>query len=322
MVESLLSVVVPCYNEQESLPETHRRLTSVLEQIERLNYEIVYVDDGSKDDSPGMLRRMQQDDGHVRVLQFSRNFGHQIAITAGIEHCCGDAVVVIDADLQDPPELIPEMIERWRRGADVVYGTRRERPDESTFKRWTAKAFYRIINSLSDIPIPLDSGDFRLMNRRAVNSLLAMPERDRFVRGMVAWVGFRQEPVFYNRSGRFAGTTKYPLSKMIRFATDGIISFSFVPLRIASWVGFTAAGLAFAGILYALIMRLVTDQWVPGWTLLFIALLFMGGIQLVFLGIIGQYLGRVYGEVKRRPLYIVSERIGFPESAAGQGEGR
>jgi dolichol-phosphate mannosyltransferase len=309
----LLSVIVPCFNEEAVIHETHKRLSAVLRTLPVDEFEIVYVNDGSRDNTVQMLRALQAGDPAVRVVSFSRNFGHQVAVTAGLEHASGDAVVLIDADLQDPPEVIREMLERWERGIDVAYGVRGDREGETAFKLWTAKMFYRAINRMSDTKIPLDTGDFRLMDRTVVDALLEMPERDRFIRGMVAWVGFRQEPVLYARAARFAGTTKYPLAKMIRFATDGILSFSLVPLRFATWIGFGAAAFAMLGIVYALVLRLLTDIWVPGWTLLFIALMFIGGVQLVFLGVIGEYLGRVYGEVKRRPLYLVSERLGFAQ---------
>jgi dolichol-phosphate mannosyltransferase len=209
------------------------------------------------------------------------------------------------------------MVECWRQGADVAFGVRRAREGESAFKLWTAKAFYRAINRWSDVAIPLDTGDFRLMDRQVVNALSAMPERDRFVRGMVAWTGFRQDAVPYRRVGRFAGTSKYPFAKMVGFAADGMLSFSLVPLRMAIWMGLSAACLAMIGIAYALVLRVMTDVWVAGWTLLFIAFLFLGGVQLLFLGVIGEYVGRIYGEVKRRPLYLVSERLGFPGSSSG-----
>jgi len=310
----LLSVIVPCFNEEEVILNTHKRLADVLSGISELDFEIIYVDDGSRDATLLILKDIQSGDKRVRVISFSRNFGHQVAVTAGLEYASGDAVVLIDADLQDPPEVILEMLDCWRQGADVAYGVRRYREGETVFKMWTAKAFYRLINRMSDVPIPLDTGDFRLMDRKVVDALLAMPERDRFVRGMVAWIGFRQEPVSYRRAPRAGGATKYPLVKMIRFATDGILSFSLVPLRLATGMGFAVAGLSVIGIIYALTLRLFTDIWVPGWTLLFIALLFIGGVQMVFLGILGEYLGRVYGEAKRRPLYLVKERLGFPEN--------
>lgn len=317
---ALLSVVVPCYNEEPVIRETHRQLTEALADAQDIRLEIIYVDDGSRDATLAILKEIQCSDSRVRVVSFSRNFGHQIAVTAGIEHAAGDAVVLIDADLQDPPEIILEMLSRWRKGVDVAYGVRQEREGESAFKQWTAKAFYRTINLLSDVAIPLDTGDFRLIDRKVVDALLLMPERDRFVRGMVAWAGFVQEPVYYRRAARFAGETKYPLKKMLRFATDGILSFSTVPLRIAIYSGFIVSGLALLGILYAIFLRLLSDTWVPGWTLLFIAVLFLGGIQLIFLGVIGEYIGRIYGESKRRPLYLMKERLGFqaPDNTRSQ----
>ena len=312
---AVISVVVPCFNEEEVISATHRHLVQLLESLDRTEFELVFVDDGSQDGTLEILRTFQATDRRIRVVAFSRNFGHQVAVTAGLEHATGDAVVLIDADLQDPPEVIREMVSRWRRGVEVVYGVRAQRHGETAFKLWTAKAFYRAINRVAEIPIPLDTGDFRLMDRAVVDALLSMPERDRFVRGMVAWVGFRQEAILYNRTARFAGQTKYPLQKMIRFALDGILSFSLAPLRLAIWVGFMTAALSMVGLVYALIMRLLTDIWVPGWTLLFIACASIGGIQLVFLGVLGEYVGRIYGEVKRRPLYVVRERLGFTSTA-------
>ena len=307
----LVSVIVPCYNEEPVLRETHRRLTAALNELAGLRAEILYVDDGSHDATLTILEELQQSVSDVRVISLSRNFGHQIAVSAGLEHAGGDAVVVIDADLQDPPELIAEMVTRWREGADVAYAVRQEREGESAFKLWTAKLFYRLINRLSDVEIPLDTGDFRLMDRKVVDALLAMPERDRFVRGMVAWVGYHQEPIPYRRAARFAGETKYPLKKMLHFAVDGILSFSRIPLRLAVYMGFIASGLALMGILYALALRVFTEVWVPGWTLLFTGMLFMGGVQLVFLGVVGEYLGRIYGETKKRPLYLINKKLGF-----------
>jgi dolichol-phosphate mannosyltransferase len=313
----LVSVIVPCFNEAAVIRATATRLIEALKAIPDVDSETIYVDDGSRDDTLAILRELQAYDERVRLVSLSRNFGHQVAVTAGLEHARGDAVVVIDADLQDPPELIRQMVERWRDGADVAYGVRVEREGETAFKLWTASAFYRAINRMSDVPIPLNAGDFRLMDRKVVDALAAMPERDRFIRGMVAWIGFRQDEVTYKRAARAAGTTKYPLAKMLRLATDGILSFSVVPLRLATWTGFAAAALSVVGIFYALVMRVLTDNWVPGWTLLFIGLLLIGGIQLVFLGLIGEYLGRVYGEVKRRPLYFVKERRGFAAHPTG-----
>ena len=232
---ALLSVVVPCFDEEAVIGETHRRLVATLQSVPDLDFELVYVDDGSRDATLNLLRELQRADARVRVLALSRNFGHQTAVTAGLQCAVGDAVVLIDADLQEPPEVIPEMLERWRRGTDDAYGLRTERDGETRFKRWASGAFYRLLNRLVDIPIPLDTGDFRLMDRKVVDAVLAMPERDRFVRGMVAWTGFRQEPVPYRRAARAAGETKYPFGKLLRLAIDGILSFSLAPLRLVTW---------------------------------------------------------------------------------------
>ena len=309
--KKLLSVVVPCYNEEAVVEETHQRLTEVLRRLDDLEYELIYVDDGSRDRTAAVLEQLHAADESVRVLRFSRNFGHQMAVTAGVEHAMGDAVVLIDADLQDPPEVILRMVERWREGYHVAYGVRTDRDGETAFKLATAKGFYRVMNRLSETEIPLDTGDFRLMDRKVVQALQAMPERDRFVRGMVSWVGFRQVAVPYRRAPRLAGESKYPLFRMLRFALDGIASFSVAPLKVATWMGFVTSGLALVGIIYALVLRLFTNIWVTGWTALFIVVLFMGGVQLLSLGIIGEYVGRIYGETKRRPLYLVQERLGF-----------
>jgi polyisoprenyl-phosphate glycosyltransferase len=307
----LVSVVVPCFNEEEIICDTNRRLRAVLEQAP-VDFEIIYVDDGSTDSTPELLRQLQEGDERVRIVRFSRNFGHQMAITAGIEHGSGDAVVVIDADLQDPPEVILEFVQEWMDGYDVVYGVRAEREGETAFKLWTAKAFYRCIARLSETRIPLDTGDFRLMDRRVVNALLDMPERDRFVRGMVSWLGFSQVGVSYHREARAAGTTKFSFFKMLRFAMDGIFSFSVLPLRIATWTGFAASGVAILGIISAVVARLFgVHGLVKGWTSLLIAVLFIGGVQLICIGIIGEYVGRIYGESKQRPLYVMRERLGF-----------
>jgi dolichol-phosphate mannosyltransferase len=310
-------VVVPCYNEEEALPATHQTLTRVLQSLNAVDFELIYIDDGSSDRSLPILETIQSRDQRVRVISFTRNFGHQIAVTAGLEHAAGDAAVIIDADLQDPPEVIEEMLELWRGGAQVVYGVRRKREGETLFKIWTAKWFYRVISRFSNIKIPLDTGDFRLIDRKVVDAITAMPERDRFTRGMVSWVGFKQVPLAYTRQARHRGQTKYPFGKMVRFAADGLLSFSMTPLRLAIWMGFATAGLALIGIVYAFFIRLLTDSWVQGWAMLFIAMLFLGGVQLVFLGILGEYIGRIFGEVKQRPLYLVQKRLGFEGDSAG-----
>jgi len=310
----LLSVVVPCYNEQEVIGETVRQLQEFCAAVDDLDVELLFVDDGSRDDTRKLLRGFAEADPRIKVVGFARNFGHQVAVTAGIDAARGDAVVLIDADLQDPPAVVHQMIAKWREGYDVVYGTRTERAGESAFKIATARAFYRLLNRLSDVPIPLDTGDFRLMSRAVVDTLRAMPERDRFVRGMVSWVGFRQVALPYRRAERFAGETKYPLRKMLRFATDGILSFSTKPLQLSVAMGMVSALLALVGIVYALSLRLFTSIWVEGWTALMIAVLFIGGVQLISIGILGEYIGRIYNEIKRRPLYVVEEYLGFEDA--------
>jgi dolichol-phosphate mannosyltransferase len=313
----MISIVVPCLNEEEVLRATNRRLVGVLEQLLQ-KFEILYVDDGSTDGTPEILRELQALDERIRVVRFSRNFGHQMAITAGLEHAAGDAVAIIDADLQDPPEVLADFVAKWMEGFQVVYGVRTERDGETAFKLWTAKIFYRAIGKLSDTEIPLDTGDFRLMDRRVVDALLAMPERDRFVRGMVSWLGFSQAAVPYRRAARAAGVTKFSVFKMVKFATDGIVSFSILPLRLATWVGFAASGIAILGILVTVIERLIgMEGLVKGWASILVAVLFIGGVQLICLGIIGEYVGRIYGESKRRPLYVVREKLGFEAKRSG-----
>jgi len=309
-----LSIVVPCFNEAEVLEATHQRLVAMATGAGALDFELIYVDDGSRDATLEILQRVQAGNDAVRVVSLSRNFGHQAAISAGYEHASGDAIVTIDADLQDPPEMIPEMLDRWRRGADIVYGQREIREGEPPLRLMCIKAFYRFINWLSDYPIPMDTGDFRLIDRRVLEALLAMPERDRFLRGMVAWTGFNQEYIRYPRASRYAGETKYPLKKLVRLAVDGILSFSLLPLRLAIWMGFMVASLACIGIVYAVVVRLTTEAWVQGWAMLFTAMLFIGGVQLIFLGVLGEYLGRIYMQSKQRPLYFVKERLGFEPS--------
>lgn len=307
----ILSVVVPCFNEEEVISETFKRLNVFCQELRGLDVEIIFIDDGSKDKTRELLKKYAAEDDRIKVICFARNFGHQIAVTAGIDAAVGDAVVLIDADLQDPPEVIHQMVDKWKDGYDVVYGTRTERPGESAFKLATARGFYRLLNKLSDVPIPLDTGDFRLMSRAVVDTLRAMPERDRFVRGMVSWVGFKQTALPYKRAERFAGQSKYPLRKMLRFATDGILSFSTKPLQMSVGVGMISAVIALMGIAYALFLRVFTSTWVEGWTALMIAVLFIGGVQLVCIGILGEYIGRIYNEIKNRPLYVVQEYVGF-----------
>lgn len=310
----LLSVVIPCYNEEEVIGETTKRLKAFCSELQGIDVELIFVDDGSCDRTRELLKGFAAEDQKIKIIGLARNFGHQIAITAGIDAANGNAVVLIDADLQDPPEVIHEMIGKWREGYDVVYGIRTERPGESAFKLATARGFYRLLNRLSDTPIPLDTGDFRLMSRNVVDTLRAMPERDRFVRGMVSWVGFKQTALPYKRAERFAGESKYPLRKMLRFAMDGILSFSTKPLQMSVAMGMACALLALLGICYALFLRLFTNIWVEGWTALMIAVLFIGGVQLISVGILGEYVGRIYNEVKNRPLYVVQEYLGFDQN--------
>lgn len=311
---NLLSIVVPCFNEEEVISETFKRLMNFCAELKGLAVEIIFIDDGSKDRTRELLKKYASEDARIKVICFARNFGHQIAVTAGIDAALGDAVVLIDADLQDPPEIVHQMIDKWREGYDVVYGTRTERLGESAFKLATARGFYRLLNKLSEVPIPLDTGDFRLMSRAVVDTLRAMPERDRFVRGMVSWAGFKQIALPYKRAERFAGESKYLLKNMLCFAIDGILSFSTKPLQLSVGLGMISAAIALMGIVYALFLRVFTSTWVEGWTALMIAVLFVGGVQLVSIGIMGEYIGRIYNEIKNRPLYVVQEYVGFIEN--------
>jgi dolichol-phosphate mannosyltransferase len=300
------SIIVPIYNERENLPELHRRVSDVMKST-RKRWELVLVDDGSTDGSTDLILELAKKDRHICPVIFARNFGHQIAITAGWDYARGDAVVIIDADLQDPPELILEMIEKWNEGYEVVYAVRAEREGESWFKLWTASLFYRIIYRITDVKIPLDTGDFRLMDRKVVNVLKSMRERHRFPRGMSAWVGFKQIGVEYKRAARVAGETKYPFRKMFRLALNAVTSFSYLPLQVATFVGFFAAGIAIFAIPFVAYLRITGSQAFFGQATTLIAVLFLGGVQLISLGILGEYIGRLYDEAKGRPLYIVRE---------------
>jgi polyisoprenyl-phosphate glycosyltransferase len=306
----LYSAIIPVYNEAEVVPALYWRLTRIMEGLGEL-YEIIFVDDGSRDDSPALLRELWEKDTRVKFLSLSRNFGHQIAITAGLDHSSGQAVIVMDADLQDPPELIPQLIEQWRKGFDLVFAVRQQRRGDGLFKRATAALFYRIFRYLSATDIPMDAGDFRLMSRRAVEALKVIRERNRFIRGLAGWIGFPQTSVPFVRDVRQAGETKYSLKTMVRFAFNGIISFSLVPLQLAGYFGFVVSATSFVYLAYAVWLKLFTDRVVLGWTSVMVAMLFLGGVQLISLGIIGEYLGRIYEEVKQRPLYIIGEAKGF-----------
>jgi glycosyltransferase involved in cell wall biosynthesis len=300
----VFSVVVPVYNEVGNLPELWKRMRGVLDELGQ-PWELLLVDDGSSDGSTEAIERLATEDPRVRPILFSRNFGHQIAVTAGLDYSRGQAVVIIDADLQDPPEVLPDLVEQWRKGYEVVYAVRSEREGESWFKKSTASFFYRLISRITDVRIPLDTGDFRLIDRRVVDSLSEMRERHRFLRGMAAWVGYPQIGVPYKRAARFAGETKYPFRKMLRLALNAITSFSHFPLQIATYLGFVCAGLSALAILAVVVLRLSGNQAFFGQATTLIAVLFLGGIQLISLGLLGEYLGRVYDEVKGRPLYIV-----------------
>lgn len=306
------SIVAPIFNEETILPEFYRRVVATMEPLAE-PFELVLVNDGCRDRSPDVMRQIHEDDPRVKVINFSRNFGHQIAITAGTDHASGEAVVIIDSDLQDPPELIPQMIECWREGYQVVYAVRSERAGETWFKKTTASLFYRLIARITSINIPVDTGDFRLMDRRVVDALGSIREQHRFMRGLSVWVGFKQTGIPYKRDARAAGETKYPLRKMLRFAFDGITSFSYLPLQLATYMGFTIAGLSVLFILLVMVLRLGGEEAFKGQATTLVSVLFMGGVQLIFLGVIGEYLGRIYNEVKQRPLYIVSEKLGFEE---------
>jgi dolichol-phosphate mannosyltransferase len=300
------SIIAPIFNEKENLPELYRRVNEVMSQTGE-TWELILVDDGSTDGSTEIIRELAKNDKHVRPVIFARNFGHQIAITAGWDYARGDAVVVIDADLQDPPELILEMAKKWREGYEVVYAVRAEREGESWFKLWTASLFYRIIYRITDVKIPLDTGDFRLMDRKVVDVLKSMRERHRFPRGMSAWVGFKQVGVEYKRAARVAGETKYPFRKMFRLALNAITGFSYFPLQVATFFGFASAGLAILAIPVVVYLRASGSQAFYGQATTLIAVLFLGGVQLISLGILGEYIGRLYDEAKGRPLYIVRE---------------
>ncbi|GAD80499.1 glycosyltransferase family 2 protein [Vibrio ezurae] len=306
-MKKTVSIVIPCYNESEVIDVTVEELLSVTNNIANYQFELIFVNDGSADDTEAKLLVHGKAHDNIRVISFSRNFGHQQAVSAGLDVSTGDAVVLIDADLQDPPKLIEDMIAKWEEGFDVVYGTRSSRDGESKFKLMTAKWFYRLLNYLSEVKIPLDTGDFRLMDRQVVDHLIAMPEKSRFIRGMVSWIGFNQTSINYERSARFAGESKYPLTKMLKFGIDGILSFSVKPLKLSIMMGFACSGVAMLMLLYSVYIRLMTDHWESGWASLLVAILFIGGVQLISIGILGEYIARIYNESKDRPLYIIKK---------------
>ena len=310
--KNLLSIIVPIFNEEETIGELYQRLHELqLSMASELDFEIVFIDDGSKDKSFALLRAYSELHNNVKIISFSRNFGHQIAITAGMDFAAGDYVAIIDADLQDPPEVIGEMYNQALMGFDVVYGLRRSRAGETVFKKLTAMVFYRVINHMANIDIPKDTGDFRLISRKVVDAFKKMPERHRFVRGMIPWLGFKVTPLEYDRAERFAGETKYPLKKMTAFAINAILSFSSKPLTLAVRLGVFTIGSGVIGGAYMLYLRLFTDNLVPGLTSILLALVVFSGIQILLIGLLGQYISRIFEEVKGRPLYLIDETTNF-----------
>jgi glycosyltransferase involved in cell wall biosynthesis len=301
-----LSVIIPIYNEADNIQLLFERLDKVVSQL-NVDAEYIFVNDGSKDQSMELIKKLSEKSSSVCYIDFARNFGHQVAVTAGLEHCSGKAVVIIDADLQDPPELIRDLYKKWKEGFEVVYAKRRTREGENFLKKFTAKFFYRTLKKITSINIPVDTGDFRLIDRKIVNVLKAMPEQQKFLRGQISWIGFRQTYVEYDRDPRNAGKTGYTYKKMIRLALDGITSFSNLPLKFATVTGFFVSGITFLMILYALYSRFISRNYVPGWTSLMLAVLFIGGVQLISIGIIGEYISRLSANVRDRPLYIINE---------------
>lgn len=305
-----VSVVIPMYYEEEVAEECYKRVKNVLTSLKDYEHEILFVNDGSKDKTLEILESIAEKDKQVKVISFSRNFGHQCAVTAGLQYVTGDAIVVIDADLQDPPELIPDMLTLWKQGNEVIYAKRKTREGESKFKLLTAKMFYRILNGLSDVEIPADTGDFRLVDRKVVDVINSMPEHNKFLRGLFSWIGFKQQPFEYERKERFAGKTKYPLKKMLKLASDGIISFSTKPLKIVGGLGIITIFISILLLLYSVISYIFNlNQLTPGWTSIMVAITLFSGVQLLSIWIISEYLARIYDESKKRPQYIISKTI-------------
>ncbi len=315
----LCSVIVPLFNEEEVVLESYNRLKKVMDSIGR-QYEIIFVNDGSRDKTAFIVNEISEKDKNIKLINFARNFGHQIAITAGMDYAQGETIVVIDGDLQDPPELIPKMIAKWREGYEVVYGKRVERKGESFFKMLTAKIFYRFLKLMIDIDIPVDTGDFRLIDRKVCNALKSIKERNRYVRGLVSWIGFKQFGLEFSRDKRFAGKTKYPLKKMMRFAFDAITSFSYKPLKMASYLGFLISFASFLYLIVVLYLKLFTTSTIQGWSSTLAVNLFFNGIVLIMLGIIGEYIGRIYDEAKGRPLYIVQNLVNMDSTLVAREE--
>ncbi|HOL91888.1 MAG TPA: glycosyltransferase family 2 protein [Clostridiales bacterium] len=309
---TVYSVIVPLYNEEAVVQDSYKRIREVMDTTGE-SYEIIFINDGSKDSTYQKVREILKKDKNVKLISFSRNFGHQSAITAGMDYCTGQAVIVIDADLQDPPEVMLKMIEKWKEGYEVVYGKRIKRKGETLFKKATAKIFYRILSKTTDVEIPIDTGDFRLIDRKVCDALKAMPERNRYVRGLISWLGFRQTGVEFVREKRLAGETKYSMKKMFKLAWDGITAFSNAPLKLATYIGVSISAVSFLYLLVVICQKLFTDTTVQGWASLVAISLFFNGVILIVLGIIGEYIRRIYDEAKGRPIYIISEKIGFDE---------
>jgi glycosyltransferase involved in cell wall biosynthesis len=320
MENPTFSFVIPVYNEEPALPELYKRMVTVLDQLGSLA-EVILIDDGSRDNSFALMLGITQKDPRFKAIQFARNFGHQIAITAGMDAALGDATIVMDADLQDPPEVVLQMIEKWREGFEIVYAVRSDREGETLFKKLTATLFYRALKAVTDVDIPLDVGDFRLVDRKALEAFKSLRENNRFVRGMFSWIGFRQTGVKFQRAERYAGTTKYPFRKMWKLAMDGVISFSTAPLRLALNIGFLVSVLSFLLGFAAILSKIAGWYTVPGWASVMVVTSFLGGVQLIVLGFLGEYIGRIHDEVKDRPLYIVRRAVGMP-SAPGVVMGR
>ncbi len=304
---NLLSIVIPVYNEEKNIPELLNRLSSA---VGNYPVETIFVDDGSRDKTAQLIKSYIQKDKRIKLISFRRNFGHQAALSCGYSLAKGDCVISLDADLQDPPEVIPSMVKKWEEGFDIVYAKRKRRKKDTLFKRVTAQLFYKFINFLSDVPIPEEVGDFRALDERVVRFLNNLPEHQRFLRGLVAWSGFSSTFVYFSRDKRYAGRTHYTLAKMMNFAIDGITSFSIKPLRLASYLGFTTATLGFVGIIYGIVGKFFfPSKWVTGWTALFTSILFLGGVQLITIGIIGEYIGQIYREVQGRPIFLIKEKV-------------